>query len=72
MKKWKGFPPPEERLYGAMMAGPSFVAGVLLFGWTGQYSSVHWIVPVLGMTLIGTSVSMIFMSFSAYLVDVYL
>jgi DHA1 family multidrug resistance protein-like MFS transporter len=72
VEKWKGFPPPEERLYGAMIAGPSFVAGALLFGWTGQYSSIHWIVPEIGMILIGTSVGMNFMSQLGYLMDVYL
>jgi MFS transporter, DHA1 family, multidrug resistance protein len=30
--KWKGFPPLEERLYGAMVAGPCLVIGVFLLG----------------------------------------
>ena len=72
IEKWKGFPPPEERLYGAMVAGPCLVTGVLLFGWTGQYPNVHWIAPAFGMILVGISVSLIFASLSAYLVDVYL
>ena len=25
--KWRGFPPPEERLYGAMIGGPVLVLG---------------------------------------------
>jgi hypothetical protein len=72
IEKWKGFPPPEERLYGAMVAGPCLVIGVFLFGWTGQYPSVHWVAPAFGMVLVGISVSLIFVSLVAYLVDVYL
>jgi MFS transporter, DHA1 family, multidrug resistance protein len=72
IEKWKGFPPPEERLYGAMVGGPCLVIGVLLFGWTGQYPSIHWFAPASGMILVGISVSLIFASLSAYLVDVYL
>jgi hypothetical protein len=72
VEKWKGFPPAEERLYGAMVAGPCLVVGSLWFGWTGQYSSIHWAVPTVGMILIGTSVCLIFVSLAAYIVDVYL
>lgn len=72
MSRWKGFPPPEERLYGAMAAGPCLVIGALWFGWAGNYEHVHWIVPMLGMIWIGMSVSLIFVSLLAYLVDTYL
>jgi hypothetical protein len=72
IKKWKGFPPPEERLYGAMLAGPCLVVGILWFGWTGQYPSVPWYVPAIGTILIGMSVSLIFVSLLAYLIDTYL
>jgi MFS transporter, DHA1 family, multidrug resistance protein len=72
MEKWKGFPPPEERLYGGMVAGPCLVVGALWLGWTGQYPAIHWVVPALGMILIGTSVCLIFVSLVAYVVDVYL
>ena len=27
--KWKGFPPPEERLYGAMIGAPCLVIGAV-------------------------------------------
>jgi len=72
IKKWKNFPPPEERLYGAMLAGPSFVIGIFWLGWTGQYPSVPWYVPAIGSILIGMSVSLIFVSLLAYLIDTYL
>ena len=61
--KWRGFPPPEERLYGAMVASPTLVIGIFWLGWAGAYPSVHWIVPELGGVLIGVSVSLTFHSF---------
>lgn len=72
VQRWKSFPPPEERLYGAMIAGPSLVIGALWFGWAGQYTNVHWVVPALGLILIGLSVNLIFASLLCYLVDTYL
>ncbi|KAG6878237.1 hypothetical protein C0993_010359 [Termitomyces sp. T159_Od127] len=57
IKKWKGFPPPEQRLLGGMIGGPGLVVGAFWLGWTGEYSSVP---------------CMIFMSFLSYLVDTYL
>jgi MFS transporter, DHA1 family, multidrug resistance protein len=72
VKKWKGFPPPEERLYGAMVAGPCFVVGIFWFGWTAQYASIPWYVPIIGTILIGTSVCLIFVSLLAYVIETYL
>ncbi|KAJ7578147.1 MFS polyamine transporter [Mycena floridula] len=72
IKEWKGFPPPEKRLNGAMIGGPCLVIGAFWLGWTGQYQSIPWYVPALATPLIGGSICMIFMSFLAYLIDVYL
>ncbi|KAI0050323.1 MFS polyamine transporter [Auriscalpium vulgare] len=72
MKTWRGFPPAEERLWGAMVGGPSLVVGILWLGWTGNYASVPWYVPALSTIAIGASVCLIFMSFLSYLVDTYL
>ncbi|KAF5351226.1 hypothetical protein D9756_008160 [Leucocoprinus leucothites] len=38
--KWRGFPPAEERLKGAMIGAPTLVVGIFWLGWTGQYESV--------------------------------
>ncbi|KAG7441532.1 MFS general substrate transporter [Guyanagaster necrorhizus] len=70
--RWKGFPPPEERLYGAMVAGPCLVIGAFWLGWTGQYASIPWYVPAISTILIGAGINLIFMSFLSYLVDTYL
>ncbi|KAG6843826.1 hypothetical protein H0H87_012885 [Tephrocybe sp. NHM501043] len=72
IQKWKGFPPPEQRLFAGMIGGPGLVIGAFWLGWTGEYSSVPWYVPALSTILIGLSISMIFMSFLSYLVDTYL
>ena len=63
VQKWRGFPPPEERLYGGMIAGPLFVIGIFWLGWAGAYPSVHWIVPELGAVIIGACISLTFNSF---------
>ncbi|KAI0711743.1 MFS polyamine transporter [Earliella scabrosa] len=70
--KWRGFPPPEERLYGAMIGAPALVFGAFWLGWTGQYPSIHWIVPALATVPIGASIALVFNAFLSYLVDTYL
>lgn len=62
IRKWKGFPPPEERLTSAMVGAPLLVVAIFWLGWTGEYASVPWYVPGLSTILLGTSISLIFMS----------
>ncbi|KAK2467139.1 hypothetical protein APHAL10511_000688 [Amanita phalloides] len=71
-KKWKGYPPPEERLTGAMVGGVMLVIATFWLGWTGQYTVIPWYVPALSTIPLGAGISMIFMSFLSYLVDTYL
>lgn len=61
--KWRGFPPPEQRLFGGMLGGPLLVIGIFWLGWTGEYSSIGWYVPDISSILIGAAISLIFMSF---------
>jgi MFS transporter, DHA1 family, multidrug resistance protein len=61
--KWRGFPPPEERLRGAMIAGPILVLGCLWLGWSGNFASVPWYVPELAAIPIGISIVLSFISF---------
>lgn len=61
--KWRGFPPPEQRLFGAMIGAPLLVIGCFWLGWTGHYSSIHWIAPALATIPIGMSVALVFNSF---------
>jgi DHA1 family multidrug resistance protein-like MFS transporter len=59
----EGFPPPEERLFGAMLAGPCLVIGAFWLGWTREYASIPWYVPGLSTNLIGISINLVFISF---------
>lgn len=68
---WHNLPPPEERLWGSMIAGPVLVAGAFWFGWTGEYASVPWYVPALALIPIGISFTLVFISLLAYIVDCY-
>lgn len=70
--KWHGHPPPEQRLFGAMLAGPLLIIGILWLGWTGNYPSVHWAVPAVATIVVGMSFTLVFISFLSYLIEVYL
>lgn len=72
VKKWRGVPPPEERLYGAMIAAPTMVIASFWLGWTGEYASIPWYVPAISLIFIGLAIALIFVSFQAYLIDTYL
>ncbi|KAL0959062.1 hypothetical protein HGRIS_014362 [Hohenbuehelia grisea] len=69
--KWKGFPPPEERLIGALIGGPGLVVGIFWLGWTGNYPDIPWYVPCMSTVLVGMSISCIMISFLSYLIDTY-
>ncbi|KAK4048782.1 hypothetical protein OIV83_004548 [Microbotryomycetes sp. JL201] len=70
--KWHGHPPPEERLYGAMVAGPTIVIGLFWLGWTGNYPSIHWAAPACATIVVGMSFTLVFISLLSYIVEVYL
>ncbi|KAJ7246128.1 MFS polyamine transporter [Mycena haematopus] len=72
IKEWRGFPPPEKRLPGAMVGSVAFVVGVLWLGWSGNYASVHWVVPCLGAIVFGMGFALIFNGCLSYLVETYL
>lgn len=44
--------------------------GLFLYGWSAQYL-VHWIVPIIGTTLLGIGMITCFMPIGTYLVDAY-
>ncbi|KAF8168994.1 major facilitator superfamily domain-containing protein [Mycena galopus ATCC 62051] len=71
IKTWRGYPPPEERLFSAMVGGCAFAVGIFWLGWSGHYPSVPWYVPALSTVVVGVSISSIFISFLSYLVDTY-
>jgi len=42
------------------------------FAWTGEYNSIHWIVPTLAGVFLSTSILLIFVAYLNYLTDTYL
>ena len=62
IKKWKGFPPPENRLTSAMVGAPLLTISIFWLGWTGEYASIPWYVPGLSTIPLGAGISLIFMS----------
>ncbi|KAI8652917.1 MFS domain-containing protein [Fusarium keratoplasticum] len=69
-KKNGGKAKPEYRL-PIMAMGSVFVpGGLFMFGWTVQNHD-HWILPIIGTSLVGLGMMAGFMSISVYLVDAY-
>lgn len=63
---------PEWRLPLSIVGAVSFTIGLFWFAWTGNYESVHWIVPTLSGLMTGFGLLAIFMMLFMYLVDAYL
>ncbi|TKA28618.1 hypothetical protein B0A50_02945 [Salinomyces thailandicus] len=63
---------PEDRLPAAMIGGILFPATMFWFAWTGEYNSIHWIVPTLAGVFLSTSIFLIFVAYLNYLTDTYL
>jgi MFS family permease len=65
-----GKPIPEQRFPIMMMLGWMMPAGIFIFGWT-SYSFIHWVVPCIGILMIGAGFITIFQGCLNYLVDLY-
>ncbi|RKF79575.1 Polyamine transporter 4 [Golovinomyces cichoracearum] len=65
-----GEPAPEHRLYNAMLGSLLLPIGLFWFAWTPSVNN-HWILPVLAGVPFGWGTLGIFISSTAYLVDVY-
>ncbi|CED82158.1 Synaptic vesicle transporter SVOP and related transporters (major facilitator superfamily) [Phaffia rhodozyma] len=65
-----GVPVPEARLYGAMVFGPLFPIGIIMFSFT-QYGFVHWIAPIIALVLIILGIYHIFLAVYNYTSDSY-
>ncbi|KAH7903661.1 major facilitator superfamily domain-containing protein [Hygrophoropsis aurantiaca] len=61
---------PEGRLYIAMIAGLALPIGCWLYTWT-NWEQVHWIVPIIGITVIYASMFGIYLACFNYLADSY-
>ncbi|KAJ7722401.1 MFS general substrate transporter [Mycena metata] len=61
---------PEARLYVACAAAVMFPAGMFIYAWCSQ-ASIHWIVPVIGITLFMWATFIIYLAVFTYLADCY-
>ncbi|KFA55326.1 hypothetical protein S40293_08926 [Stachybotrys chartarum IBT 40293] len=61
---------PEVRLQLTPIGGLFLPAGLFMYGWSAEYH-VHWIVPILGMTVMGVGNVIMFMSICLYLIDCF-
>ena len=61
---------PEYRLPPLLPAVFFMPAGLLWYGWAAQFDG-HWIVPIMGSSLIGFGAITVFMPVGTYLVDAY-
>jgi len=66
-----GTPIPEARLYPSVIGGFFGVTGgMFMYGWT-LYSAIHWIVPTLGLAMVGFGTTAVVVSIANYLIDAY-
>jgi DHA1 family multidrug resistance protein-like MFS transporter len=63
-------PVPEMRLPPMMFGSVVFASGQFIMGWTAQ-ADIHWIAPVIGVTLVGFGFFTIFQAALNYLVDTF-
>ncbi|WVQ97280.1 hypothetical protein IAU59_004391 [Kwoniella sp. CBS 9459] len=64
-------PCPEIRLYPAPIAAVCIPIAMFGFGWSGQYESVHWIVPTIFTGFFGIGAFVLFQCIFAYFGDVF-
>lgn len=62
----------EDRLQGACPGATIFPIVMFWFAWSGEYDSVHWIVPTIAGVVLTSGILFIFVSFLNYLTDSYL
>lgn len=61
---------PETQLWGLASLGWLLPGGLFMFGWS-LYSDVHWIVPVIGMGIVGSGLSVNMRGCHFYIHDAY-
>jgi MFS family permease len=62
-------PMPEQRLFAVLFLGLVLPLGIALFGYTVANSQFHWIVPCVGLALIGAGFFVVFQGCLNFLVD---
>ncbi|TVY32900.1 putative transporter [Lachnellula occidentalis] len=72
LKANNNIPVPEQRLLPMMVGAVMFPIGLFWFAWSGNYPSVHWIVPTLSGIITGAGILTIFLQALNYIIDAYL
>ncbi|KAK8016768.1 MFS multidrug transporter [Apiospora rasikravindrae] len=66
-----GTPIPEARLYAAIIGGFTGVTGgMFIYAWAA-YTTVHWMVITVGLTMVGLGTTAVVISIANYLIDAY-
>lgn len=65
-----GKPIPEGRLYTSIPGSMLFTGGLFMYGWSSR-PDVHWIVPTIGVCIVGIGIYSIYMGVVNYLTDAY-
>jgi MFS family permease len=65
-----GHPIPEARLYTSIPGSLLFTGGLFMYGWSSR-PDVHWIVPTIGVCIVGIGIYSIYMGVVNYLTDAY-
>lgn len=66
----RGILRPEDRLVPVLAACPLLGVGFLWYGWSAELH-MHWIVPIIGSSLIGMGNVLFFSAIIGYLIDVF-
>ena len=66
----KGHPPPETRLFSAMIGGVMVPASLFWLAFT-TYHKLHWIAPIIASVPFGTGMLFIYTGVFTYLVTAY-
>lgn len=69
-KRNRGFREPEYRLWAFMPSAIILPAGLIIYGVTSAYG-LHWIVPIIGMALVGFGLSVAGAVTMSYILDCY-
>ena len=62
---------PEDGMPAAMIGAVIFPVSMFWFAWTGEYNSIHWIVPTLAGVFLTMAILLIFVALVNYVVDSY-
>ncbi|KAF7194360.1 Citrinin biosynthesis cluster MFS transporter mrr1 [Pseudocercospora fuligena] len=69
--EFPGQPIPEARLYVSIFASfLGMTGGMFVYGWT-SYSNLPWIVPAIGLGLVGFGIQVVVGAIADYIVDAY-